>query len=368
MEDMGMKKNFWKNKKVLITGHTGFKGCWLSLWLQKNGAEVIGYSLPAPTNPSLFSISGLENLICSVTGDVRDLNKLKDVIKTHKPDIVFHMAAQPLVRLSYKNPIETLETNVIGTANLLEAVRASESVKVVVNITSDKCYENKEWEFGYKETDPMGGYDPYSCSKGCAELVTSAYRRSFFQESNIGIASARAGNVIGGGDWAEDRLIPDIFKSILSNQKLLIRNPKSIRPWQHVLEPLRGYLMLAEKLWDNPQEFSQGWNFGPNEQDTLQVIEIVNKISSMWDESFEYELNKEKTYHEANYLKLDCSLSKVKLGWKPLFAIDDSVKITIEWFKAYKNSENIYEFTINQINSYEKRIEESDEKELLQVL
>ncbi|MFA6988625.1 MAG: CDP-glucose 4,6-dehydratase [Candidatus Gastranaerophilaceae bacterium] len=363
-----MKKDFWKNKKVLITGHTGFKGSWLSLWLQKNGAEVIGYSLPAPTNPSLFSLSGLENLICSITGDIRDLNKLKNTIQTHKPDIVLHLAAQSLVRLSYENPVETFETNVLGTINVLEAVRTSESVKVVVNITSDKCYENMEWLWGYKETDPMGGYDPYSCSKGCAELVISAYKRSFFSENKTGIASARAGNVIGGGDWAEDRLIPDVFKSILSNQKLLIRNPESVRPWQHVLEPLRGYLMLAEKLWENPQTFSQGWNFGPNDQDTLRVIEIVNKINLIWDEKFEYELNKEKSCHEANYLKLDCSLSKAKLAWKPLFTIDDSIKNTIEWFKAYKNNENMHEFTINQINSYEKKIEESDEKKLLQVL
>ncbi|HSA06026.1 MAG TPA: CDP-glucose 4,6-dehydratase [Candidatus Gastranaerophilales bacterium] len=344
---------FWKGKRVFITGHTGFKGSWLALWLINQCAQVAGYSLEAPFKPNLFELANIETAITHIHGDVRDIDALKKAVNSFKPDIVFHMAAQSLVRISYETPVETFATNVMGTINALDAIRSSDSVKVCVNITSDKCYENPESGRAFIETDPMGGYDPYSCSKGCSELVTAAYRRSFLQDR--GIATARAGNVIGGGDWSGDRLIPDIVRAILNNKEIIIRNPHSIRPWQHVLEPLRGYLMLAEALWNDNKTFSQGWNFGPDDQDCVQVIEVVKLIQANWIEGFDFTITDEKAFHEANLLKLDCSLAKSQLGWMPIFSINDAVQYTVEWFKAYKNNQNMLEFSLNQIDAYEKK-------------
>ena len=289
VEGLEVSDNFWRGKRVFMTGHTGFKGSWLSLWLQSMGAQVVGYALAPPTNPSLFEVAEVGKGMTSIIGDIRDLEKLRAVFTEHKPDIVIHMAAQPLVRYSYIEPVETYATNVMGTVNLLEAVRSTPSVKAVVNITSDKCYENREWVWGYRENEAMGGYDPYSSSKGCAELVASAYRNSYFhpdkyQQHGVAIASARAGNVIGGGDWAGDRLIPDILRAIVLGEPVHIRSPHAIRPWQHVLEPLSGYLQLAQKLYTDGTAYAEGWNFGPNEEDAKPVQWIVEKLTESWGE------------------------------------------------------------------------------------
>jgi CDP-glucose 4,6-dehydratase len=280
---MQFDKQFWKNKRVFLTGHTGFKGSWLSIWLDSLGANVHGYSLKPPTDPSLFNLCSIDRFTNSTIGDIRNRDLLKATLQKAQPEIVFHLAAQPLVRESFKNPVETYETNVMGTVNLLDAVRACPSVKAVVIVTTDKCYENREWHWGYRENDPMGGYDPYSSSKGCAELVTAAYRQSFFNPKDfdnhhIAVASARAGNVIGGGDWALDRLVPDCLKAILDGRKIIVRNPHAIRPWQHVLEPLRGYLLLAQKLFENGPQFAEAWNFGPDDRDCRPVIDVVSKL------------------------------------------------------------------------------------------
>ncbi|OGI00337.1 MAG: CDP-glucose 4,6-dehydratase [Candidatus Melainabacteria bacterium GWF2_37_15] len=347
-----MNKNFWKGKRVFVTGHTGFKGSWLTLWLLKMGAEVCGYSLEPPFKPNLFELAQLKNCISHFNEDIRDLESLKRALNLFKPDIVFHMAAQSLVRISYKSPVETFDTNVMGTINLLESIRNTESVKVCVNITSDKCYENRETGTPFVEGDPMGGYDPYSCSKGCAELVTTAYRKSFLQD--IGIATVRAGNVIGGGDWSEDRLIPDIIKSILNKKEIIIRNPDAIRPWQHVLEPLRGYLMLAEALWADNKVFSQGWNFGPENSDALPVHMITQKIIDLWGNHYSWKPDVNANPHEASYLRLNCSLAKIRLNWKPVFNIDKSLLYTVEWYKMYEKNENMYEYTLKQVEEYEK--------------
>ena len=272
---MNVNSSFWQGKKVFITGHTGFKGSWISLWLQSMKSDIYGYSLEPPTTINFFDEAKINDGMESFIGDIRDFDLLQDKIRTFNPDILIHMAAQPLVRLSYKQPIETYSTNVMGTVNVLEASRAAKNIGAIVNVTSDKCYDNKEWEWGYREDEPMGGFDPYSNSKGCAELVTSAYRRSFFLDSSINLASARSGNVIGGGDWAEDRLVPDALKAFENNKKLVIRNPLATRPWQHVLEPLSGYLRLAESLYDGKQKFSEGWNFGPKDSDNKNVEWIV---------------------------------------------------------------------------------------------
>ena len=288
---------FWQNKTVFITGHTGFKGSWLSLWLQKLGAQVIGYALLPPTQPSLFELASVATGMVSIEGDIRDLETLKSAIKQHTPDIVIHLAAQSLVRYSYQHPVETYATNVMGTVNLLEAIRETAGVKVLLNITSDKCYENQEWVWGYRENEPMGGSDPYSNSKGCAELITAAYRQSFFKPANyaehgVAIATARAGNVIGGGDWANDRLIPDILKAWLANEKVLIRHPHAIRPWQHVLEPLNGYLTLAEHLYQQGIRFNGGWNFGPFDSEAKPVSWIVEQLMLLWGDNVNWQLDK----------------------------------------------------------------------------
>lgn len=349
--------NFYKNKKVLITGHTGFKGSWLCILLHYLGAKVYGYALEPPTNPSLFKEAGLDKIITSYTGDVRNLAYLKEVLNKVQPEIVIHMAAQPLVRESYNIPVETYEVNVMGTVNLLETCRFVGSVKAIVNVTTDKCYENKEWHWGYRENEPMGGYDPYSNSKGCSELVTSAYRNSYFnpakyESHGVALASARAGNVIGGGDWAADRLIPDFIKAISSGETLKIRSPYAIRPWQHVLEPLTGYLTLAYKLMEEGVSYVGGWNFGPDDKDARNVEWITKKICSLWGNGATYEIDKAPQPHEANYLKLDCSKAKTELGWAPRWELSKTLSSIVAWHKAYINRDNIFDLTIIQIEDY----------------
>lgn len=350
--------SFWAGKVVLLTGHTGFKGSWLSLWLQSMGAKVVGYALPPPTNPSLFVTANVAEGMTSIEGDLRDYTALVTAFKQYQPEIVIHMAAQALVRYSYSNPIETYATNVMGTVHLLEAARQANCVRAIVNVTSDKCYENREWVWGYRENDPMGGYDPYSSSKGCAELVASAYRYSFFNPQNyakhgVALASVRAGNVIGGGDWAEDRLIPDMLRAIAAGQPVVIRSPHAIRPWQHVLEPLMGYLMLAEKMWGNGPEFSEGWNFGPNDDDAKPVEWIVNKMTGQWGDGATWKLDDREHPHEANYLKLDISKAKLRLGWRPRLRLEDTLHRVVAWHKAHQGKKvEMRQFTINQIEEY----------------
>lgn len=354
-----MNSNFWQGKRVFLTGHTGFKGSWMALWLQSLGAEVIGYALDPPTTPSLFVSARVTGGMRSIAGDVRDLDHLRQVFATSTPDIVFHMAAQPLVRYSYHNPVETYATNVMGTVNLLEAVRHSESVRAVVVVTSDKCYENQEWAWGYREHEAMGGHDPYSNSKGCAELVTSAYRRSFFAAAQEGrptvaVGSGRAGNVIGGGDWAADRLIPDIIRAFSQGLPVNIRNPHAIRPWQHVLEPVSGYMLLAERLWDADPQFASGWNFGPSDDDTQPVQWIVDHMARLWGDGARWELDAAPAPHEAHYLKLDCSLARGRLGWRPRLNLAQALDWTIEWYRACLHEEDMRDVTETQIRRYEE--------------
>ena len=348
----------FKGKKILITGHTGFKGSWLTLWLIKLGAKVIGYSLEPPTKPSLFEILNLKEKIVHIIGDIRDEEKLKNIFKKYKPEIVFHLAAQSLVRFSYKEPKLTYETNVMGTLNILEAIRETKSVRVVIIVTSDKCYENKEWVYGYRENDPLGGYDPYSSSKACAELVVEAYRNSFFNPKNYGkghqvaLATVRAGNVIGGGDWQVDRLIPDCVKALSKGKPIKIRNPNAIRPWQHVLEPLGGYLLLAQKMWEEPTKYCEAWNFGPYEKDIATVKEIVEKVINLWGKG-KYEVESDTQFHEAGLLRLDISKAMIKLGWYPKWNLDIALEKTIKWYKMfYKGKEDMLRYSLQEIKSY----------------
>ena len=313
-----VNKDFWEGKKVFLTGHTGFKGSWTSLWLQEMGALVKGYSLDVNTIPSLFLKARVSEDMESEIGDIRNLEKLTKSMVSFNPDILIHMAAQPLVRLSYEEPVETYTTNVIGTVNVLEAARKCSALKAIVSVTTDKCYENKEWEWGYRENEPMGGYDPYSSSKGCAELVTSAYRRSFFNSKNsASLASARAGNVIGGGDWAKDRLIPDILRAFEKSKPVIVRNPLSTRPWQHVLEPISGYMVLAQSLYLEGNKFAEAWNFGPKDEDCKSVSWILDQMVQNWGKKASWELDKNNNPHEAGFLKLDCSKASKKLKWNP---------------------------------------------------
>ena len=358
---MGVNATFWQSKKVLVTGHTGFKGSWLSIWLQAMGAEVTGYALAPPTNPSLFEVAEVGLGMTSIIGDIRDLDKLKAVLAEHQPEIVIHMAAQPLVRYSYQNPVETYSTNVMGTVNVLEAVRNTPGVKSVINITTDKCYENREWVWGYRENEPMGGFDPYSNSKGCAELVTAAYRNSYFhpeqyKEHGVALASARAGNVIGGGDWAEDRLIPDIMRAIIKGEPVKIRNPHAIRPWQHVLEPLTGYLVLAQKLYEEGTSYTEAWNFGPNDQDAKPVQWIVDNLTKAWGEGASWILEEGDQPHEAHYLKLDCSKAKARLNWIPKWHLDKALENIISWQKQYQKGMDMKAATLEQIDIYLKGV------------
>lgn len=347
--------SFWNNKKVFLTGHTGFKGSWLSLWLQSMGAIVKGYALNPPTNPSLFIEANVAEDMESVIGDIRDLVVLKESMMSFNPDILIHMAAQPLVRLSYTAPIDTYTTNVIGTVNVLEAARYCQNLKAIVSVTTDKCYENKEWEWGYRENERMGGYDPYSSSKGCAELVTAAYRRSFFNSENqASVASARAGNVIGGGDWAGDRLIPDILKAFEGSNPVIIRNPLSTRPWQHVLEPLSGYLVLAESLYEKGEQFAEAWNFGPSEQGCKPVNWILDKMVEYWGDGAKWELDKNNNPHEAGFLKLDCSKANSKLNWKPKWNLEHTLDLIANWHQGWKAGENMKNVCLREIKSYSK--------------
>jgi len=353
-----MNPVFWKDKRVLITGHTGFKGSWLSLWLQSMGAKVVGYALAPPTNPSLFEVARVGLGMTSLIGDIRDLARLQAVLTEHQPEIVIHMAAQSLVRYSYLEPVETYSTNVMGTVNLLEAVRHTKSVKAVVNVTSDKCYENREWAWGYRENEAMGGYDPYSNSKGCAELVTAAYRNSYFPpakyaEHGVAIGSGRAGNVIGGGDWAEDRLIPDMMRAITSGQPVSIRNPNSIRPWQHVLEPLSGYLLLAQKLYEEGPAFAEGWNFGPNDDDAKPVEWILDYLTMTWGEGASWKLDGGNHPHEAHYLKLDCSKAKSRLQWLPRWTLAKAIVQICVWHKMHLAGSDMRAMCLDQIKQYE---------------
>ena len=352
-----MIPDFWKQKKVLLTGHTGFKGSWLSLWLQELGAEIVGYSNSIPTEPSLFKIANVEDGMQSVIADVRDLEKLKEEISNFEPEIIFHLAAQSLVQDSYNEPLETFSTNVMGTVNLFEVVKTCQSVKVVINVTSDKCYEEKELGRGFKETDPLGGYDPYSSSKGCSELVTSAYRSSFFNKnksSEVVLASVRAGNVIGGGDWAKDRLIPDIMKGILENNSTKIRNPNFIRHWQHVLDPLNGYMMLAEKMWDEGEKFAESWNFGPIDDNAKPVSWILEKFNVFWSNGIKWELDNKEFNHENNFLKLDSSKSNTKLGWISKIELEMAIKLIVEWYTSFKNGKNMREVSKEQIRFFSR--------------
>ena len=345
--------DFWKGKRVFITGHTGFKGSWLSLWLQQMGAEVKGFSLEPPTTPSLFEVAKVADHMQSEIGDIRDLTKLSQSIVSFNPDILLHLAAQPLVRYSYREPVETYSTNVMGTVNVLEASRQANNLKTIVVITTDKCYENREWEWGYRENEPMGGYDPYSNSKGCAELVVSAYRRSFFNSNDTAaVASARAGNVVGGGDWAEDRLIPDILRAFEKQQPVIIRNPLSTRPWQHVLEPLSGYLVLAQHLWQEGQIFAEGWNFGPKDDDCRPVQWILDNMVHFWGKGAYYEIDKSQQPHEANFLKLDCSKAATRLKWHPQWRLEYTLEKITTWHRAWLDRKNMKNHCLEEIKDY----------------
>ncbi len=357
MENMAVNSTFWSGKKVFVTGHTGFKGSWLCLWLQQLGAEVTGYALQPPTNPSLFEVAQVARGMKSIIGDIRDGETLANAMHAAEPDVVIHMAAQPLVRYSYSEPVETYSTNVMGTVHLLEAVRKTPSVRAVVNVTSDKCYENKEWVWGYRENEAMGGYDPYSSSKGCAELVASAYRNSFFNpvkysEHRVALANARAGNVIGGGDWADDRLIPDILNAISEERPVVIRNPHAIRPWQHVLEPLSGYLQLAQRLYEEGTAYAEGWNFGPNDEDAKPVQWIVEQLTQQWGEGASWQLDQADHPHEAHYLKLDCSKAKMRLEWHPRWDLAKTLEMIVIWQRAYLAQQDMRKISLEQIKKF----------------
>ncbi|SRR5437867_1881161 len=353
-----MNKAFWKNKKVLITGHTGFKGSWLSLWLQGMEADVLGYALPPPTQPSLFELANVASGMNSITGDIRDFGHLKAVVAEHKPEIIIHMAAQSVVRYSYDNPIETYSTNVLGTVNLLEAVRQLGGPCVVVNVTSDKCYENREWVWGYRENEPMGGHEPYSNSKACAELVTSAFRDSYFRAKDfdvhrVAVASVRAGNAIGGGDWTKDQLIPDIMKAFMERRPVLIRMPHAIRPWQFVMEPLSGYLSLAEQCWTQGAKFAESWNFGPADEDAKPVSWIIENLAKLWGDGARWEVDTAPQPHEAHYLKLDPSKAKSLLAWSPKLTLSQTLEWVVEWYRAYQQQRDVRRVTKAQISRYE---------------
>lgn len=350
--------NFYKGKRVLVTGHTGFKGSWLSIWLHELGAEVIGIGLDPFTERDNYVLSGIGNKIkADIRADIRDGERMKEIFSEFQPEIVFHLAAQPLVRLSYDKPVETYETNVMGTINIMEAIRRTDSVKVAVMITTDKCYENKEQIWGYRENEPMGGYDPYSSSKGAAEIAISSWRRSFFNPADYGkkhhvsIASVRAGNVIGGGDWALDRIIPDCIKALEAGKDINIRSPKAIRPWQHVLEPLSGYMLLAQKMWNEPTKYCEGWNFGPLPESISTVWEVASKVIENYGSGKLNDVSDSNALHEAKLLMLDISKAKFQLGWEPRMNISQCVELTVDWYKRYR-SKDVYEICLQQINKY----------------
>jgi CDP-glucose 4,6-dehydratase len=346
----------YKGKTVLVTGHTGFKGSWLSLWLSDLGANVVGYATDPPTDPSAFAAMRLGERITDIRGDVRDAKKLATTVAEHRPDAVFHLAAQALVRPSYDEPAYTYETNVMGVVHLFEAVRATDSVSAVVNVTSDKCYENREWVYAYREIDPMGGYDPYSSSKGCAELVTSAYRRSFFSaEDGPRLASVRAGNVIGGGDWAPDRIIPDVVRAVLAGQSTVIRNPSAVRPWQHVLESLSGYLELAERLHAGDARFQSGWNFGPRDDDAVPVSQVLDIFCASLGERARWHVEPDaQALHEAKFLHLDITKARTELGWEPRWSLRQALEATAHWYSSYMSGADMREVSLRQIAEFER--------------
>jgi CDP-glucose 4,6-dehydratase len=343
---------FWRERRVLLTGHTGFKGSWLSLWLQSMGTTVRGVALEPPTEPALFNVARVAEGMDHRIADIRDFAAVQSLMREFQPDIVIHMAAQPLVRRSYEQPIETYATNVMGTVHVLEAARHVGSVKAIVNITTDKCYDNREWVWGYREDEPMGGHDPYSNSKGCAELVSSAYRKSFLRDAGIAMATARAGNVIGGGDWAPDRLIPDILHALQAQQPVLIRNPHAIRPWQHVLEPLSGYLLLAERLYRNGQADAEGWNFGPRDEDARPVQWIVEQLCKSWGSGASWTLQQGNHPHEAGFLKLDISKARQRLQWTPRWSLETALGHITTWHRAWLHGQDMNAFCLNQIEQY----------------
>ncbi|AJY74192.1 CDP-glucose 4,6-dehydratase [Paenibacillus beijingensis] len=351
--------SFWKGKSVFITGNTGFKGSWISMWLHSLGANVTGYSLQPHTNPSLFELCRLYQLVPTHYADIRDKKTLTEALRKADPDIVIHMAAQPIVRESYQHPLDTYEINVMGTVNLLEAVRemaaSNGRIQVFLNVTSDKCYENNEWPWGYRENDRLGGHDPYSNSKACSELVTSAYRNSFFHSGSdlkVAVATARAGNVIGGGDWSKDRLVPDCINALHHNRSIVIRNPHALRPWQHVLEPVSGYILLAQQLYLHGSAYAQAWNFGPYEQDVKSVQWIVNSLCRKWGQSASFDIQPGDHPHEAQLLKLDCSKAIAELGWKPKWHLDTALDKVVEWARAYEEQRDLLTFTLSQIDEY----------------
>jgi len=342
----------WAGRRVFLTGHTGFKGSWLALWLADMGAEVTGYSLPAPTDPSLFEMARVADVVKHIEGDVRDLAHLQAAMLEAQPEIVFHLAAQPLVRLSYVEPVETYATNVMGTVHLLEAIRHTRSVKAAICITTDKCYENREWVWPYRESDPMGGHDPYSNSKGCAELVISAYRRSFLEAGGVAVASVRAGNVIGGGDWALDRLVPDLVRALESQSKPVIRAPKSVRPWQHVMEALGGYIMIADRLLAGDTAAATAWNFGPSDDDAQPVSWIVDRMMSLWGATPGWEGPQGEQPHEATLLRLDCSKARNELGWRPVLGLSKALEQIVGWHQSVGAGSDPRDITVNQIRAY----------------
>ncbi len=352
-----VNREFWQGKKVFMTGHTGFKGSWLSLWLQDLGAEVTGFALKPPSNPSLFELAQVAAGMTSIEGDICDYEALRQAMAAAQPEIVIHMAAQPIVRRSYQAPIETYATNVMGTVHLLEAVRQVGGVKVVVDITSDKCYENKEWVWGYREDDRLGGYDPYSSSKACAELVAASYRNSFFnpakyEEHGVALATTRAGNVIGGGDWAADRLIPDILNAVMKGESVLIRSPHATRPWQHVLEPLNGYLMLAERLYTDGIAYAESWNFGPDDINAKPVSWIADELYELWGDGMTWTQDGPGNVHENTFLKLDCTKAHSRLGWLPKLDIKVTLQWIVEWAKAYERQLDMRQYTESQIRRF----------------
>lgn len=354
-----MTPSFWQGKRVFLSGHTGFKGSWLSLWLQQMGADVTGYALAAPSQPSLFEVADVARGMDSIIGDIRDAQALQQAMLAARPEIVIHMAAQALVRYSYAHPVDTYATNVMGLVNLFEAVRATPGIKAVLNITSDKCYENKEWPWGYRENEALGGYDPYSNSKACAELVTAAYRSSYFNpaqyaDHGVALASGRAGNVIGGGDWAEDRLIPDMVRAIVAGKPARIRSPRAIRPWQHVLEPLSGYLTLAEHLYQHGAEFAEGFNFGPHETDARPVEWIIRRLCDSWGEGAQWELDNAPQPHEANYLRLDCAKARTRLHWQPRWHLGHTIDQIVAWHRAHAAGADMRALTLAQIAAYQQ--------------
>jgi CDP-glucose 4,6-dehydratase len=362
VEDMvraGSTVDFWRGRRVFLTGHTGFKGSWLALWLQRLGAEVTGYALAPPTQPNLFDLLHAGGEVRSVIQDIRDAGAVRKALLDSRAEVVFHLAAQPLVRRSYQDPAETFSTNVMGTVNLLEAVRASDTVRSVLVVTSDKSYENREWVWGYRESDAMGGHDPYSSSKGCTELVAAAYRSSFFARaakdtSDVALATARAGNVIGGGDWAEDRLVPDLLKSFAAGSAAQIRNPAAVRPWQHVLEPVSGYLRLAEKLATEGERWAEPWNFGPADTDAAPVGQIADRLAQLWGRGAQWAHDGKVHPHEAHWLKLDCSKARQLLDWHPRWNLDRALQETVRWHRAHGSGEDMRAISLQQIDEFEE--------------